>query len=64
MADKPTIDLTQQRARSDHSDRSKAERIDRLKRRLADVDVNGDLRSLAKMRDVLRGLLELLADEL
>jgi hypothetical protein len=51
-------------ARSDHSDRTPAERVARLKERLAAVDVNGDLRSLAKMRDVLRGILDLLADTL
>jgi hypothetical protein len=44
--------------RSDHSDRDKRERIERLKQRLANAD------TARKMGDVLKGVLDLLADEL
>lgn len=47
-------------ARSDHSDRSKAERIARLKQRLADATPAGP----ATLAVVLKGVLDLLADEL
>jgi hypothetical protein len=51
-------------ARSDHSDRDKRDRIERLRKRL-DAIVIADVDATAKrLRDVLRGLLDLLADEL
>jgi hypothetical protein len=44
--------------RSDHSDRDKRDRIDRLRKRLKEATVVADLQA------VLRGILDLLADEL
>lgn len=49
-------------ARSDHSDRDKATRIARLKQRL-DSAKDAPNRVLA-LADILRGILDLLADEL
>lgn len=49
-------------ARSDHSDRSKAERIARFKQRLAELDSLSPV--AVKLRNVLAGILDLLADEL
>lgn len=46
-------------AKSDHSDREKAERIDRLKKRL---DAVNDGRN--PLVPILKGILDLLADEL
>jgi len=46
-------------ARSDHSDRDKAARIARLKERLAKVYTNP-----MDMVPILKGILDLLADEL
>ena len=52
-------------ARSDHSDRSKRDRIERLRKRVDDLQQHGpataEIRSLI---GILRGLLDLLADEL
>lgn len=49
-------------ARSDHSDRDKAERIKRLKERL-DL-VRADHEQLRPLVSILKGVLDLLADEL
>lgn len=49
-------------ARSDHSDRDKAERIDRLVQRLRDAA--GEPDELTRLRGIIRGILDLLADEL
>lgn len=46
-------------ARSDHSDRDKRERIERLRQRLSDARERP-----AALAAVLKGLLDLLADEL
>lgn len=46
-------------ARSDHSDRSKAERIQRLKERVAAMPQTREA-----IVGILKGLLDLLADEL
>jgi hypothetical protein len=48
--------------RSDHSDRDKRDRIERLRKRLADVPCksSGEL----ALRGILQGILDLLADEL
>lgn len=48
-------------ARSDHSDRDKAERIRRLRERLDKAKAAGSFDDLVA---VLKGLLDLLADEL
>lgn len=48
-------------ARSDHSDRSKAERIERLRRRLDELKRTGTSPGLIA---VIQGILDLLADEL
>lgn len=45
-------------ARSDHSDRDKMERIERLRQRLADAVTH------QRLVGVVKGLLDLLADEL
>lgn len=64
---KPSVDLTEpadQKAASDHSDRTRRDRIARLKTRLEDADRKGELRSIPALRGVLLGVLDLLADEL
>lgn len=45
-------------ARSDHSDRDKHERIERLRERLREA------KTWEQLRNVLKGVLDLLADEL
>lgn len=48
--------------RSDHGDRSKEERIERLRRRLAELDSLSPV--AVKLRGILQGVLDLLEDEL
>lgn len=48
--------------RSDHSDRDKRDRIERLKRRLDEIVVLDE--PTKKLRAIIKGLLDLLADEL
>lgn len=50
-------------ARSDHSDRSKAERIERLRRRLQ-KQADENYPSQRDIIAVIQGILDLLADEL
>lgn len=45
-------------ARSDHSDRDKRDRIERLRERLREA------KTWEQLRNVLKGVLDLLADEL
>jgi hypothetical protein len=47
--------------RSDHSDRAVAERIERLRVRLSELKLHGPDMQLA---NVIKGILDLLADEL
>lgn len=49
--------------RSDHSDRDKRDRIERLRKRLQDIRLANDEASQVLV-GVLRGILDLLADEL
>lgn len=51
-------------ARSDHSDRTKAERIERLKQRMGEQPSNNPAAEVLKLRGILKGILDLLADEL
>lgn len=52
-------------ARSDHNDRSKAARIERIRRRLEFTrEDNVDLQVLGPIISVIKGILDLLDDEL
>lgn len=48
--------------RSDHSDRDKSDRIERLRKRLREAQQSGNTQR--ELPNILQGILDLLADEL